>query len=418
MSVSLIDRLIEPMKDYISFRDFIFRLSSINNEPLYEVVTYLLHHDLDAVAFYNIDTDYKIIRFSPYEFDTVAEFLKEIQKALSFSHEEWVWSHPTSLSELRDQDRRALTNTISKAMHCFFKKSELLSFEPLNGLLHFDGTGQNQPASKEATQQEIGKYQRLLITYKLFTPDQLVCLLIDENPACISHNDEYHACCDMVSTALDANELTPINEKYQIKAEQVKEWLASNDFIYKGFNDHLTDVMCSSNKDNVAYQNRIAELEQQLADKEANASFMMGSPTVEQGEPKDSEQIISDLRDRVTQLINDNASLKNQLTQQAEAPTDDIQLQGIAKYNADKAYVISTAKALANYIWSMDTNQVIRTGDMVQQVRHVMHSVAPKLLPDDDAIRQWLSSIAPDYAKKGGKAPKDAPSEIPLIMKK
>ncbi|WP_352310194.1 hypothetical protein [Psychrobacter sp. W2-37-MNA-CIBAN-0211] len=66
----------------------------------------------------------------------------------------------------------------------------------------------------------------------------------------------------------------------------------------------------------------------------------------------------------------------------------------------------------------MDTEKAIRTGDMVQQVRHVMHNVAPKLLPDDKAIREWLSGIAPDYAKKAGKTPKDAPSEISLIMKK
>ncbi|PYE38104.1 hypothetical protein DFP82_10951 [Psychrobacter fozii] len=126
------------MKDYISFRDFIFHLSSVNDESLYEVVTYLLHYDLGAVDFYNIDTDHKIIRFKPGEFDTVTEFLKEIQKALSFSSEKWVWSNPTSLKELRDQDRRALTDTVSKAMHCFFKKADVSGFEPLNGLLHFE----------------------------------------------------------------------------------------------------------------------------------------------------------------------------------------------------------------------------------------------------------------------------------------
>ncbi|MGP5064744.1 hypothetical protein ACTXIZ_11320 [Psychrobacter celer] len=114
--------------------------------------------------------------------------------------------------------------------------------------------------------------------------------------------------------------------------------------------------------------------------------------------------------------------LKNQFKQakaeQADAPADDKEPSGIAKYNANKAYVIATSQALASYLWSMDTTQAIRTGDMVQQVRHVMHSVAPDLLPDDKAIRGWLSDIAPDYAKKGGKTPKDTPSEISLTMKK
>lgn len=137
--MSLMDKILEPTKDYISFRDLLFRLSSLNSEPLHVVVTYLLHHELDGLTFYNIDADYKIIRFAPYEFDTVKEFLKEIQSTLSFSNEEWVWKVPASLNELSDQEKRDLTKTIFKAMHCFFKKSDLLSFEPLNEILHFDG---------------------------------------------------------------------------------------------------------------------------------------------------------------------------------------------------------------------------------------------------------------------------------------
>ncbi|MGP4865041.1 hypothetical protein ACTXGK_12700 [Psychrobacter sp. T6-5] len=136
--MSLINRLIEPMKDYISFRDFIFHLSSVNDEPLYEVVTYLLHHDLNSIRFYNIDTDYKIIKFEPFEFDSIKEFLKEVQDALAISACDWVFSSSESLDELIETDRRLLTTTVMKAMHCFFKRSELLSFEPLNGLLHFE----------------------------------------------------------------------------------------------------------------------------------------------------------------------------------------------------------------------------------------------------------------------------------------
>jgi X-X-X-Leu-X-X-Gly heptad repeat protein len=136
--VSLIDRLIEPTKNYISFRDFLFHLSSSNNEPLYEVVTYLLHHDLNSIGFYNIDTDYKIIRFEPFEFNTVTDFLDEVQKSLVLTADKWIFSSSESLDELMESDRRLLTTTVMKAMHSYFKKSELLSFKPLDGLLHFD----------------------------------------------------------------------------------------------------------------------------------------------------------------------------------------------------------------------------------------------------------------------------------------
>jgi len=127
---------------------------------------------------------------------------------------------------------------------------------------------------------------------------------------------------------------------------------------------------------------------------------------------------IKELKVQLEKASAESADLNEKLSNKTDVPADVEPLQGIAKYNADKSYVISTSQALASYIWSMDTEKAIRTGDMVQQVRHVMHKVAPKLLPDDKAIREWLSSIAPDYAKKGGKTPKDAPDEISLIMKK
>lgn len=115
---------------------------------------------------------------------------------------------------------------------------------------------------------------------------------------------------------------------------------------------------------------------------------------------------------------NGKAELIEQLNNQAGIPVEAEPLQGIAKYNANKALFIATGQALARYIWSMDTEQAIRTGDMVQQLRHVMHNIDPNLLPDNKAIREWLSGIAPDYAKKGGKPPKNTPDEISLTMKK
>ncbi len=145
------------MKDYISFRDFIFHLSSVNDEPLYEVVTYLLHHDLNSIGFYNIDTDYKIIRFEPFDFNTVTEFLEEVQKSLVLTADKWIFSSSESLDELMESDRRLLTTTVMKAMHSFFKRSELLSFEPLNGLLHFEDVDVKHTARNEIIENPIDR---------------------------------------------------------------------------------------------------------------------------------------------------------------------------------------------------------------------------------------------------------------------
>ena len=214
-----------------------------------------MNKDLNQIGFYYIDTDYKIIEPDFRDLDMVHSFLEKVQSAVVFSAN-WVFSGSESLEQLNPNDRIILTNTVWKHAHHHFKKADLLSFEPLDGLLHFDNINNKESKTKEPTQQEIGKYQRLLITYSLFTPDQVVCLLIDENPACISHNDEYHACCDMVSTALDANELTPINEKYQIKAEQVKAWFAKCGFIFTGFNDKIDQ----SSQQLIDVQEKIAPL--------------------------------------------------------------------------------------------------------------------------------------------------------------
>lgn len=200
--------------------------------------------------------------------------------------------------------------------------------------------------------------QKILASYALFTPHHIACFLSNENPAYEQNNNMYCAYLDMVKNAIEADVLKPINEKEQLSTEQVKEWLANNNFVYRGFNDgtptyadqlaemkeegvaahvkvlNLTDKLEDLELDNMLKthvaselndsskedKKRIAELEHQLADKNTNASFMMGSPTVEQGEPRDSEQIISDLKKQIKQLTSDQdqtqttiAKLKEQL---------------------------------------------------------------------------------------------------------
>lgn len=193
-----------------------------------------------------------------------------------------------------------------------------------------------------------------------------------------------------------------------VKAEKSKD---ERLFKLVDLRSHVTVEDIKPSIKEYGYHSPVGIFEAIIADK-------MPAPTVTQTEPTNNDQLTKELAAAKTQI----ADLENQLAQakakQADAPADDTQLSGLDKYNADKAYIKTTAKAIASYIWSMDTTQAIRTGDMVQQIRHVMHNVEPELLPNDKAIREWLSDIAPSYAKKGGKTPKNAPNEISLIMKK
>lgn len=137
VSVSLLDKIIEPTKDYINFKDLLIHLSGLNEQPAYEVVTYLLHHDLSDIGFYYIDTDYKIIQ-ADFDDKSITNFLSSIQQSLLFGAEAWIFHNEKSLEELSDAFKPNITKTCYDNIHSFFKLSDLLSFEPIKDLLHFD----------------------------------------------------------------------------------------------------------------------------------------------------------------------------------------------------------------------------------------------------------------------------------------
>lgn len=160
--MALIDKLIEPTKDYIVFDDLLLHLSGLNNEPLYEVVTYLLHHDLHNIGFYYIDMDYKITHEKEDEI-TIADYLFDIKDILSKKLEHWIYKDADSFNELDNVTKTKLIKNIESARtdpSICFKKSELLSFAPLvdANLLHFDDvrsfnrpTIQNTPLNNSNT---------------------------------------------------------------------------------------------------------------------------------------------------------------------------------------------------------------------------------------------------------------------------
>lgn len=135
--MGLVDKLLEPTKNYINFRDLLFHLSSVNNEPLYDVATYLSHH-IEFLSFYHIDTNYKITPSDAKDQESMRKSLGSIQQALLFVADDWIFGSIDSLNKLPADTKAKLGNLIISNIHYCFKKSELLSFEPLNGLLHFE----------------------------------------------------------------------------------------------------------------------------------------------------------------------------------------------------------------------------------------------------------------------------------------
>lgn len=137
--MALISKLTKIFDDYIDFNSLMAHLSGLNDEPLYEVVTYLLHYDLDSLGFYYIDMDIKVIPEKTSGF--ISEYLSEIQKILFITYQDWIYSGPESLEELNDDTQHKLIAHMGNSIniHSYFKISELQTFSPLTDqhLLHF-----------------------------------------------------------------------------------------------------------------------------------------------------------------------------------------------------------------------------------------------------------------------------------------
>lgn len=98
----------------------------------------------------------------------------------------------------------------------------------------------SKPLDSNSRTDDLGENQRLLITYAFFTAEDMTCLIIDENPAYINNDANYLRHHRMVCNAIDAGSLVP-DDTDRIPAEQVKRWLANHNFIYRGFNDKISN---------------------------------------------------------------------------------------------------------------------------------------------------------------------------------
>ncbi|MBL4611489.1 MAG: hypothetical protein JKY58_12435 [Pseudomonas sp.] len=77
----------------------------------------------------------------------------------------------------------------------------------------------------------------------------------------------------------------------------------------------------------------------------------------------------------------------------------------IAKLNAAKSELIEKAKSIAAKKWQEDHTKKIRIGKMCDAVyRELAAEGFIEQLPQDaDAIREWIASVAPKYARQGGR---------------
>lgn len=100
----------------------------------------------------------------------------------------------------------------------------------------------------------------------------------------------------------------------------------------------------------------------------------------------------------------------NRLQQEREAiqATRSNRMKGLNEINRIKEEAMKKALALASSRWEEDVNRSIRIGDMADIVYRTLAEQGLQMaLPGtSDRLKEWIKSVAPDYARKGGRSRK------------
>lgn len=107
----------------------------------------------------------------------------------------------------------------------------------------------------------LGIYQRKLINRASYSPEEIICLMTNEDPDSISHDDKYIVYWDIINSAFSSNELTPSHDSQDVEADQVKKWLKNKGLFYQKPN---SDLPLTQSVQVNELQKRIDELEKEL----------------------------------------------------------------------------------------------------------------------------------------------------------
>lgn len=375
--MGLLDKIQKPLDDYISICGFIKDFSQNNKFNLYDVITYFNHYDLiDKLIVYFIDTDYKIMCFDNADYHALQLILNQIQTAFIFDN--FVWSNE-NFDKLEPQRKEVLAKLANpkNSIHWFFKKQDLVDFEPLKDYVSF--------LNIEPTPKQIPLFYK----QDFFTTDECASMIAGEDPQTtgICHTQKGYEALNLVLASVHTDLFEPhpfINNGYLISANNFRKWLKSKEIFIDGF----------SNQENLA------------------------TPINQQLDTSDLQTQINQLQQRIAELETQN-QLKDERIAELESQTTEnrMMLKGLDLVNHDKAKAQLFAKVIAKSVWQMDTTKQIKSGDMVQYIKSLLLQFDDKNRPQtDETISDWLKEIKPDYAKQGGRAPNDAPTEIPLVF--
>ena len=132
---------------------------------------------------------------------------------------------------------------------------------------------------------------------------------------------------------------------------------------------------------------------------------------------------LNEKKESLKRLESENKSLRLDLNKYNSDQTTK-QLHSIEKKNLINSLFKGAGIAIADYLWEMDRDKQIKKNQMVQQIKSILFKIHSPMVSEDlkvskdDTINEWLTDVAPDYAKKGGRPKKDSNRDIILHMKK
>jgi len=449
----LIDELEARKNDYILVADVIDAMANATNSKPHEVVKYLDAHNIDEdLIILYMDESYN---FEPYNghflglgndanityfqksdvmaFEPITKhgIFKESQATNGMVHDVYGRTYDVNQHKKNREDEYLTVsetldflnyNTdVNSLSYDHVKLRDIARRKLITPCFYFDGyVGSFRGDSNDS---DNGFYTEIItgyFTYRLLTEEicryddymklpndgVMIYSILEKKTAKYVDYDDVFLFYDKPQGLNEAEKL----KLTHIEADEIR-------FSKRALNSYIASLTNTS-QDDVPAQNDgelLAKLEQlQAENSDLNARLFTARNTYKQNQNE-----IKELKAQLEKANADNAALNEQLSNKTDVLDNADELKGINKLNIEKSIFISTAKAIADYVWSMDKSEAIRTGVMVQQIKMIMSKADYTLMPDDDdTIRNWLSDIAPPHAKKSGRTPKDAPREITLTMKK
>ena len=219
---------------------------------------------------------------------------------------------------------------------------------------------------------ELNDNQKTLITYDVFTPRQIVYLIAGPHPVLIDDDHSFVKHWPIVANALDSGLLVAYGDHRHIPAQQVKEWLASLDYIYEGFNDHL------------------------IADQAEQVKLLRKQLATAQNEVYELTDKVEYANSTIRQLNEENAKAQAEIIKlkaQTDTPADSHKPLNLQLMNIKKAAVKHFNKSLAVALLDLDYRDYLSKNDIVNFIRPHMNALT-LLLSDNDADKAKSLAVA------------------------